>query len=81
MMGYGPGRDVAPDPGGVFTQSIQEDVLSTFGVTKRIPPAIPRATASIAQIAVLILLTGMLFGVICIAVVGGAYVAITNVAH
>ena len=52
-----------------------------FEVTKRIPPAIPRATASIAQLAVLILLTGMLFGVICIAVVGGTYVAIMNVAH
>jgi hypothetical protein len=52
-----------------------------FEVTRRIPPAIPRATASIVQIAVLILLTGMLFGVICITVIGGAYVALLNIAH
>jgi hypothetical protein len=52
-----------------------------FEVARRIPPALPRATASIAQLVILIVLTGLLVGAIGIALIGGAYMAILSIAH
>jgi hypothetical protein len=42
---------------------------------------LPRATSALVRLVALVALAGVLFGLVCVAVIGGAYVAVLNLAH